>query len=53
VEIVPGYIETMRRRLGRIAGDAQLYSGEMFPYAAGEGDLRGVTAVGSPRAVPA
>ena len=32
VEIVPAYIETMQRRLGRIAGDAQLYSGEMFPY---------------------
>jgi modification methylase len=29
VEIVPEYVETMQRRLGRSAGDAQLFSAEM------------------------
>jgi len=30
VEIVPAYVETTRRRLGAIAGDARVWAGEMF-----------------------
>ncbi len=53
VDIVPAYIATMQRRLGRIAGAAQLFSGEMFPYEPGGSDLHGVEPVAPPRAVPA
>jgi site-specific DNA-methyltransferase (adenine-specific) len=47
VEIVAAYVETMRRRLGGIAGDAQIYAREMIAPSRRASSL-GLTPVSSP-----